>query len=266
MKKVIFSLVSFSRLWKNEFRALVNRVVGFLDQYDPEALDLKFVYDKLVKAQAELRLLQVREGKHPKSMELSDNRLKREKLIRTLIAQIRVLKSANQIYTIPQLEIIAPFVERYLNPIVKVNSSVKTDILEEMYLRLDEDVTLQTAIVTLNLKSFFDELKVLQNDYNQIESDRSTSRSNRQKVITLDVRANSEEALKNLMNEIVLAQMKHPELDYNPLINSLNDTFLFYMSQAKSRTTYRKNVATSKVSAINTTTTAQNGNSGTVVI
>ncbi len=53
MKKVIFIIVSFSRLWKNEFRVLVNKVVSVLDQFDPAALHLKFVYDKLVEVQEE---------------------------------------------------------------------------------------------------------------------------------------------------------------------------------------------------------------------
>lgn len=264
MKKIIlFVVISFSRLWKNEFRALVNKVVGVLDQFNPEALNLKFVYDKLVEAQAELSLLLVPEGKHPITTELSANRKNRKTLIRTLVSQIRILNSANAVYNIPQLEIVTPFVVRYLNPIVNVNSTVQTDVLDEMFGKLEVDTTLQAAITELNLNKLFDELEVLHKSIPTYETERSNTKI-RQEVITSDVRINGEKALRNLMSEIELAQMKYPELDYNPLIEQLNDLFTFYMAQAKTRSTIRKQAAKSKVSTINTTTTAQNGNSDAV--
>lgn len=267
MKKNVFLTITFPRLWKNEFRDLVNKVVEFLIQHNPVTMDLQFVYDKLVKAQAALRLLHVPYGSHPKTVELSDNREKRNKLIRALVAQIKVLKRANAIYTIPQLEIIAPFVERYLNPIVKSNSSKQTDILKEMYLELEGDTSLNDTITNLNLRSYFDELKGLQLDFTQTVMQRSNSKSVRPKIITSDIRENAELALRNLMNEIELVQMKHPEVDYNPLINNLNETFAFYMSQVKSRSSNKKQIAAkSKVRTINMTTTAQNGNSDAVAI
>lgn len=268
MKKVIFLFISFSRLWKNEFRELVNTVVGLFDQLNPVALNLGFVYDKLVESQTELRLLKVREGKHPKSTELAEIRKNRKKLICNLVAQIKLLNSSSTVYSIPQLEVIAPFVVRYLVPIVKSNSMVKSDVLEEMYLRLEVDTVLQTAIITLNLKVQFDELKSLQESYRQTVQERKDS-IDRQNVQTIEVRSKTELALNNLMNVIVVAQVQYPEIDYNPLIEGLNKTFSVFSSQQKSRTTIRKQATARKaknVSSINTTTTAQNGNSGTVVI
>ncbi|MEI8087619.1 MAG: DUF6261 family protein [Paludibacter sp.] len=268
MKKFVFLFISFSRLWKNEFRELVNTVVGIFDQLNPVALNLGFVYDKLVESQTELRLLQVREGKHPKSKELGVIRKNRKKLICNLIAQIKLLNSSSTVYSIPQLEVITPFVVRYLVPIVKVNSIVKSDVLDEMYLRLEVDTALQTAINTLNLSVQFDELKSLKESYRQVEKDKKES-SDRQNVRTIEVRSNAEFALTNLMNVIVIAQVQYPEVDYKPLIDSLNNTFSVFSTQEKTRTTIRKQTASRKaknVSIINTTTTAQNGNSGTVAI
>ena len=263
MKKVIFIIVSFSRLWKNEFRVLVNKVVSVMDQFDPAALHLKFVYDMLVEAQDELRQMHVPDGKHPMTKNLTEKRTNRKKLIRTLISQIRVLNSANAVYTIPQLDVVTPFVTRYLNPIVNVNSTVQTDVLEEMFEALEGDSTLQTAIETLNLKTSFDELKVLQQSFTRTETERMNTRV-RRKVVTTDVRANAETALHNLMKEIELAQLKYPELDYSLMIEKLNELFTFYMAQVKTRTTIRKQNASGKVSTINTTTTAENGNSSAV--
>ncbi len=204
--------------------------------------------------------MQVAQGKHLLSKDLSEKRKNRRKLIRTLVSQIRVLNSANAVYAIPQLDVVTSFVVRYLNPIVKVNSTVQTDVLEEMFSTLNGDSTLQTAIETLNMKTSFDELKVLQQSFTQTEMERMNTRI-RRLVVTTDVRANAEKALHNLMKEIELSQLKYPELDYSLMIEKLNELFTFYMAQAKTRTTIRKQNASGKVSTINTTTTAENGNS-----
>ena len=204
--------------------------------------------------------MQVAQGKHLLSKDLSEKRKNRRKLIRTLVSQIRVLNSAKAVYAIPQLDVVTSFVVRYLNPIVKVTSTVQTDVLEEMFSTLNGDSTLQTAIETLNMKTSFDELKVLQQSFTQTEMERMNTRI-RRLVVTTDVRANAEKALHNLMKEIELSQLKYPELDYSLMIEKLNELFTFYMAQAKTRTTIRKQNASGKVSTINTTTTAENGNS-----
>ena len=263
MKNNKFLFVSFSRLWKNEFRALVIKVVAVLDQFDPELLNIKFVYEQVLEALSLLRLMYVPEGKHPITKQLSEKRASRKKLIRTLVSQVRILNSANMVYSIPQLDVVTPFVVRYLNPIIDVNSTVQTDVLEEMFSKLDADVTLIAAIEALNLKTTFDELRILQHSFNSLETIRMNTHI-RSIVQTPDVRAKAETALQNLMKEIELAQLKYPELDYSVLINKLNELFAFYMAQVKTRTTIRKQATLSKVSTINTTTTAQNGNSGAV--
>ena len=265
MKNKIFIPITFSRLWKNEFRDLVNLVVEFLIQYNPVTMDLKFVYDMLVTAQAALLQLHVPYGANPKTEVLKDKRQKRSKLVRAIVAQIRVLKQANAVVNIPHLDVLAPFVDRYLSPVIYSNSSTLTDVLKEMFFALDADTSVQDAITNLNLQSRFDELKTLQNGFTQTFIQRSNIKAERNDVVTLEVRANAKMALTKLLNEIELMQMKHPELDYNPLIKNLNDTFTFYMSQIRTRsTTNQKQIAAkSKVSTINTTT-AQNGNSEAV--
>ncbi len=265
MKQVVFISIIFSRMWKSEFRELVNRVVEFLIQHNPEVLNLKYVYDKLVDAQASLHLLRVPFGAHPKSEELSEYRFRRDKLISAIVAHIKVLKTAKTVLNLPNVEIVSKFVMRYLNPIVKSNSSKKTDTISEMFEVLDSDSSLTDAITGLNLKSYFDELRELQLSYIQVISDRSISYTNEQKIETQIVRANAEIALRNVMSEIELMQLKNPELDYKPLIMNLNKTFSSAMAIIKARSTRKKTFAeNSKVAINNTATTAQNGNSDAV--
>ena len=267
MRKYIFLSITFSRLWKSEFRDLVTKVMEIVNNQNPDALDLRFVYNELANAYSGLQLMHVPYGKHPLSSNLSELRMKRMRLIRALVAQIRALQSTNAVYDIPQLEIIAPFVKRYLSPIVGSNSSKTTDTLNEMFSFMNTDHSVTDAINNLNLRNYFEELRVLQSSFAQTESERSSSKSERQKVNTSEVRINAETALSNLLKEIALMQLKHTDMDYNPLINGINELFASYGSQVKSRSTRRNQmIVKRKDAAIQTTTTAQNGNSGAVVI
>ena len=151
--------------------------------------------------------------------------------------------------------------------LIQKNRNALGDILSEMYRELDAKPTVMDAIVNLNLRVHFDELRQLQDGFNQTFIQRSNAKNEGSKVVTQDVRLEAEVVITKLLKEIDLMQMKHSELDYNPLINNLNDTFTLFMSRAKTRTTIKKQfVAKSKVSPINTTTTAQNGNSGAVAV
>ena len=267
MRKYIFLSITFSRLWKSEFRDLVTKVMEIVNNQNPDALDLRFVYNELANAYSGLQLMHVPYGKHPLSSNLSELRMKRMRLIRALVAQIRALQSTNAVYDIPQLEIIAPFVKRYLSPIVGSNSSKTTDTLNEMFSFMNTDHSVTDAINNLNLRNYFEELRVLQSSFAQTESERSSSKSERQKVNTSEVRINAETALSNLLKEIALMQLKHTDVDYNPLINGINELFASYGSQVKSRSTRRnQTIVKRKDASIQTTTTAQNGNSGAVVI
>ena len=266
MRNKIFVFITFSRLWKNEFRDLVNLVIEYLTQCNPVSLNLKFVYDKLVEAQAALQQLHVPYGADDITEELKQKKDKRTRAIRAILAQVRGMKQSNEVVPIPQLNIVVSFTKRFLKPIVKTNSKKQTDVLKEMFLAIDSDSSVQDAITALNLQSLFDELKVLQNGFTQTVMQRSNVRAEREEVNTLDVRKNAELALTDLLNEIDLMQKKHSELDYKPLIKKLNDTFTMYMVEVKKRSTTNQKLidAQSKVSTINTTTTAENGNSSAV--
>jgi hypothetical protein len=246
MKKNIFFPITFSRLRKNEFRNLVNLIVEFLGQSDPSSLDLQFVYNLLIEAQANLQLMKVPGSTNQMTGELADRRDNRRNLIRSLVAQIKVFKRTNEVYTIPQLDIVAPFVDTYLAPIVNSDSQKQTDILSEMYRELDAKPTVMDAIVNLNLRVHFDELRQLQDGFNQTFIQRSNAKNEGSKVVTQDVRLEAEVVITKLLKEIDLMQMKHSELDYNPLINNLNDTFTLFMTRAKTRTTIKKQWLTRK--------------------
>ena len=63
-------------------------------------------------------------------------------------------------------------------------------------------------------------------------------------------------ALTNLFKSIELARVEHPDVDYMPMINELNQLLVSYHSLIKNRITRSKNLAKKTTVASSSTTTA----------
>lgn len=252
MKEEIFVRVAYKRLRNNEFRNLFNEVVGSVESRDPEALGIEFVFSTMLATKALLQTMHVAYGPHPQTTVLSENRDGREKLVRSLVSQVRAMDRASSVYTIPQMDVVALFVERYLAPVVGMNSTEKTDVLTEMFVALNLDAAVKAALTLLNLMTYFDQLKLINLGYVQTVVTRKDSKSTRVVVDSTDVRDIAQVALSDLLYGIKMGQKEHPLVDYNPLITVLNETFTFYSSMLKTRATIlrnAKNVARAKKTA-----------------
>ena len=69
------------------------------------------------------------------------------------------------------------------------------------------------------------------------------------------IKKSAVKALNNLIVSIELGKIKHPELDYEPLINELNAFLGQYQSLDKTRRTISKKAAENKKTVASSTTT-----------
>ena len=236
MKNVI-QRIPISRIRKHEFRDLVDKVVGFVEMYDPATLGVNEMYQSLLLRQQELQKLRVRSGSHPITAELQTCGEQRNQLIRSILGQFKALQTASNVFDVPKLDQVASFVNRYLNGLLPCNSTEKSDRIWEMLTMLDKDADLQVALNSLNLTSHFNELREKQNAFKKLQKDRSDSMALNESVDTKSIVEATVMALNNLLNEIELAQLKNTTLDYKPLINNLNQCFAYYSSLLKTRKT-----------------------------
>lgn len=229
--------IPYQRFHKSEFRNLVKELLTVVGSFPLLAVFIKIWRDRLKDVDGQLDTLNVRRGKHPDTTELVKTRNKSLDLIKSILSQVRTLQRANLESQVNNLLLVNAFVLQYLKPIVKADWSDRTFNLDKMFIALGNDSRLQDAVENLNMKLLFDELKSLIDNQETIKETRRVSLRRRKKTNTNEVRAAVTIALQELFASIELAQIEHPEADFTEMVNGINQSLNFYISQAKTRKT-----------------------------
>jgi hypothetical protein len=252
----ILQNVPYSRFRKNEFRKLVNEIIEVVNVFNPAAMFIKILFDRLVAAAEPLNEEKVRQGSHPQTTQLATVRKSCNNLIETIVSQVRNIVKAKLENQAEAIALVAPFVKRYLKPIVEADWMKKTDYLKEMFTNLEGNIALQTAIDQLSLKIYFDELKSQLESQKEIIETRSESIRERKKSNHQELQVVNKTALQELFAAIELAQIEHPDVDYSQLINGINEKLVYISAQAKTRSTIGKKNPKGKSDSTNSDTKA----------
>lgn len=239
ISKNVFNAISYSSMWKHEFRDFVFQLTEVVAKYDPESMRIEFVASRLNKALLELDLMDIDYRKHPLSAQIQDLGEGRNTLIQAIVMQVKIWKKTNRVLSVPELTVVAPFVEKYLRPLFYKNGTILSDYLRSMFTELDASDELKSAIVALKLNEMVEELRGMQVSYLNLRTERRESREHI-KVKTEEARRIAKRAIENLISKVNLNQMEFPELDYVGLINETNELSAYYKVQHKSRATSRK--------------------------
>jgi ElaB/YqjD/DUF883 family membrane-anchored ribosome-binding protein len=116
-----------------------------------------------------------------------------------------------------------------------------------MMVELKGDVKLSTAVLTVGLKVYFDELERLLDEAVTISDSKLATMTSRGKSITNELRKRVSKQVSRLMKAIEAACEEHNELDYNPLIDSLNVLNTNYRTAQKAKATRAKNANEAKI-------------------
>jgi len=252
----ILQNVPYSRFRKNEFRKLVNEIIEVVNLFNPALMFIKVMFDRLVAAAEPLNEEKVRHGSHPETEHLAQVRKRCNNLMETIISQVKNIAKAKLDHQTEAITLVAPFVKRYLKPIVEADWMKKSDYLKEMFTHLAANAALQTAIDQLSLKAYFDELKSLFESQKDIIEARSESIRGRKKSNVQELNVLTKTALQELFVAIELAQIEHPDLDYSKLINGINEKLVYISAQAKSRSTLGKKNSNGKSDGTNSDSSA----------
>lgn len=240
MSKII-TPISYSRVPKLEFPELVNSVKTIVGKYDPAALHIDGMYNLLLEAMPQLSNLKVVYTKQPETAVLATQRKNRKNLLGAVLTQTNALSRSNVASLSADMELVLPFIEKYFSYITSDNTKTATERIKQMFVTLDANAELGTAVTALGLKVYLDELRTLQTSFDQTFSHRLEANSARQRMNTKQIKTNVSTALSDLVNAIELARKEYPELDYLTMANEINELFVGYQSQIKARATRNKN-------------------------
>lgn len=247
--KNVFKPISYSRMWKHEFRDFVFQLNEVVGKYDSEELKIEFVSDKLRKALLELDAMDIDYRKHPLTAQIQDLTDSRSIMIQSIVMHEKNWNRTSRVLAVPELIVVTPFVAKYLRPLFYTNGTVLADYLRAMFTELDASDELQTAIAALRLNELFEHLRAIQFNHTRLRSERRES----QKVLLVQteaVKAVANRAVQNLIKKVELNQEEFPEMDYARLINEVNDLSAYFTVQRKSRATSRKKSKLKEITAI----------------
>ena len=260
MKKVIL-LFSFLKIRKQEFPAIIDGVIAIVQKYNPKALFIDGMFNLLVELQTSLPVLTQKALSHPLSKVLKNQRKRRMELIRAILLQGAAVEKAAVPSQADAVSLILPLISRHLSNLFRENLKVVHQEVENFLAEFKQNDGLLTAAATIGVKLFIDELKALEDSMAVNVIARRESKSPGRSVNKVQLRLNIIDGFSRLLNSIELARVEHPELDYMPLINELNEFFVPYQALVRSRTTRNKTAAqktTTAASSTTTTATAEN--------
>ena len=234
------SKISFSRLKKLEVKQLASKVINAVEGFDPETLKIKEIYDYLVELQPQIESLELEYLSHPVSPKLGALRKQRFALAQGIIDQVKTIENG-KIKGMEEAIIVAkPKAVQYLQGLRNYDDTYVYQHIHTFSGLLTKDAALATAFETLGLVSYLNNLKIVNNTIEEHYNVRTQDISERTKGATTGIVDKIKIALSDLFKQIEVAQVKHRELNYKPLIARLNEEIAITKAKLKTRSTNSK--------------------------
>jgi len=229
--------IPFQRFHKSEIRNLVKEVLATVALFPSLSVLIKILLDRLSAVFDQIEATDVKPGKHPDTEKLDVNRSRSLVLMKSIVSQVKNMKKAKLESQVADLSLVDVLVRDYLKPIINADWSDRTNNLDKMFVELDANSGLLTALENLNLKMLFDELRILVDHQDVIKKSRSSSLMRKKRANTAELRSAAIIALREVFVAIELAQIQHPEADFTEMVNGINRSVDYFIAQARSRKT-----------------------------
>ncbi len=230
--------VNYSRLLKLELPELAERVVGVFETYDPEEYKIKEAYDQLVARQPQIDALLAQYGEHPLTVTLYRLRKKRARYAAEITSQMRFHRKED----IENKEVISAKLisDQFLLHLGQNNEEVINRRITQFFAEIQRNEGLATILDTLELLGRCEKLQLVHTEIQDLLGKRVLSMAARPKGKTMEFAKSIRKALKVLFMQIEVSHTIHEDLDYLPIIDTLNEIMVRYRNLINSRATYNK--------------------------
>lgn len=217
--------IPFTKLLKQELPTLAQEIINTAELYDPEALKINVGYDRLVGLVPTFKLISQPYGAHHITAKLVIARKKCLLHARSIANRTEfVIKENAHKQTDAMLEANIQ-VNRYLNRLYQCKREKQVyKQIEDFLIELSINTALTEFTEEFLLTPDIDKLRVAQQEVTFLLLKRKSSISGRSKLTRKQLADPIEEAIKFFFKEIEVVAVRNPELNYEPLVNDLNET------------------------------------------
>lgn len=218
--------IPFTRLRKLELPALAKAVIEVVEKHNPDELHIEEVFNLFVAERPHIDELTAIYGVHPLTLKLRPLRKELMLYISSLRMQLKVASNTGSQDARDAATAIQLVFDSHLGKLNECrNEETQLEIVAAFLKNFDLDAGLQTAVSTLKLTETMDCLQATLIGVRELLMERLTLISQRAKKGKSKAYIRSViSAMDDLFKQIEVAQLKHTELDYEPLFAELNDT------------------------------------------
>lgn len=239
--------IPLSRLLKVEVPRFALRVIGIVEQYNPEELQIKELYDLLVAEKPNIDKLTDKYGPHPETEDLVNLRKMRALYISTIRFHLKVVIREDKSGVNRNVKTVREHLNHFFNNLeASKNEEMFNQKIVQFLDEVNRNAELQTAIATLKFTEHIDNLQMVHVEIQELIDVRLDTKSERLTESTAQLRESVLRATRNLIKQIEIAPLKHTDLDYEPLFVKLNLLMIEFRDLINKRALYNKRKAEGK--------------------
>ena len=239
LMEITIDRLRFSHLWNSEYSKFVNQIVAIFAIYDPEALHLKKAFGKLLNVLPDLEKVKAQEVSNALSKPLQELDNERDTLLNAIVAQVKAMGKLTMSSIAPHVIVVKRFLDIHGRDIAKANYNSATDRTTKMLADYDAKADVKNAVAALNLAILFDQLSIVNTQFDNLFLQRSHDDVATEKVDARAIRTKTDKALNSFFNGFEFCSDEYDELDYQTPATEMNNMIAYYKTQLKARATRR---------------------------
>ena len=233
---------AFSSFLKAEVAEFANKAIDIVDNQNADELLISPVFEPLKKLRPEIDLLSIRYGTDPHRARIELLKSKLMLNVSTLKLKVRLLSKGGIDEDLHAVKSIIDNYLRYLSA-PKKNDKVVVQQVQGFLNEMDTNADFSKGLAAHDLISTVNTIEEALTKYREAIQKRLEFRAKRPAIYTSQIIAKVRDAIYTLFKGIEVAQLVNSELDYEPLVDELNELVSNYRLSARLRTAYNKRKA-----------------------
>ena len=233
---------AFSSFLKAEVAEFANKAIDIVDNQNADELLISPVFEPLKKLRPEIDLLSIRYGTDPHRARIELLKSKLMRNVSSLKLKVRLLSKGGIDEDLHAVKSVIDNYLRYLSA-PKKNDKVVVQQVQGFLNEMDTNADFSKGLAAHDLISTVSTIEEALAKYREAIQKRLEFRAQRPAVYTSQIVAKVRDAVHTLFKGIEVAQLINSELDYEPLVDELNELVSNYRLSARLRTAYNRRKA-----------------------
>jgi hypothetical protein len=243
--KVKIGRIRYSRLRLDEFILVAIYIIDICGKHNNETLHLGKSYDELRAFRPGLESLKVYIRKNEKLVRLGKLDDERDTLIRCVNNVADGYEGLNFPEIRTNYEILSSLLDAHKAKTIASDSRTsETERLQKLEADVNASADKQAVFEQFGLRPVVNRLFAANREYDALFREYIAEKSAEEHINTGELRRNCTKALTQYFDAVQYCAFAYEDLDYNPLINELNQIGAYYNQQLKARETRRQNSKT----------------------